>query len=32
MRESNPLGTGIPLARHTAALAMIWRPLPDLSL
>jgi hypothetical protein len=30
--ESDPLGTGIPLARHTAALGVVWRPLADLSL
>ncbi|MDQ3369742.1 MAG: hypothetical protein M3680_30335 [Myxococcota bacterium] len=30
--ESDPVGKGIPLARHTAAVAAVWRPLPDLSL
>jgi hypothetical protein len=30
--ESDPLGTGIPLARHTASLAAVWRPARDLSL
>lgn len=29
--ESDPLGTGIPLARHTAAAAVVWRPLAALS-
>ncbi|MBA3454287.1 MAG: TonB-dependent receptor [Deltaproteobacteria bacterium] len=30
--ETNPVGDGIPLARHTAALAAVWRPFADLSL
>jgi hypothetical protein len=29
--ESDPLGTGIPIARHTAAIAAVWRPLAALS-
>ncbi len=32
LRESDPLGEGIPIARYTAAAAAVWRPLTDLSL
>jgi hypothetical protein len=34
LRETDPLmppGEGIPIARHTAALGAVWRPLADLS-